>query len=268
MSAQTSCDKNARDPEIDQDSFPPSTANAALPAQDDDNGIVNNVSIWDPWDFDEYELGHFLIRDKYFLGFDKALKEFYRPLSSESDYRHVQYSVTTFKSVSAMSRFLSRVREMRPAVSDSRPVQDGPLAYFHFYGNSVAIRESRWPYRELKQALAKMRISCTVAVYHQVRMKFANERVERHFRSDCTENGVKFDDSMSRAPKFLLGTSTPVDPTIAEGIYFDKANQKWLPTITYDGFEFRLGSFDERDDAVDACCQFQYLVSQIGAALD
>ena len=173
------------------------------------------------------------------------------------------YSVITFKTAQAMARFVCRLREMRPAVSDARLADQGPLVYFDFFENTATILDSRWPSTDLKDALWDMRISSTVNVFHQFKIKFATEQEERHFIADCKANGVKFGGGRTVTPKFRLASSTLTDPATVEGIRFDDVYQEWIATRSYDGFKFEMCAYGNRDSAAMACAQFEYLISLI-----
>lgn len=215
-----------------------------------------------PQYFDRLEDGHYQIRDQYLAGFTSAMEEFYRDLSSS--YRHVSYSQIAFKTAAGMARFLSRLREMRPAVNKGL-ADDGPLVYLDFSENTAAIWESRWPSSDLKDALGDMRIFSTVTVFHQFEMKFVSDQERRHFVADCEAGGVKFWRAKHLLPKFELKSSTPLNPETVEGIHRDEVYGDWIAIRKHDGFEFELGPFSDRGRAVEAIGQFEYLISLIGA---
>jgi hypothetical protein len=217
-----------------------------------------------PWHFDHYETGHYEIQDKFFAGFDGAVKDFYRDLQSEPGYRHTSFTEVTFRTLESMVKFVGNLRKMRTDFSGSVA---GPFAYLSLVGNTAVIAESTWRSSELRAALKDLRISCSLNVFHQFVVKFANEKEERHFNSDCDAYGVKFGDGRRTTPKFRL-PSTPTDPETIEAVYlFDEDIQEWTARRNYDGFEFEVGPFGDHGEAANACAQFDLLVSLIPAFL-
>ena len=234
-------------------------------ADADNSEPIREINM-NPRYFDASQKGHFEISERHLAAFTSAVEGFYRSLSSDSGYRYLPYSVISFRYPSAMSRFLSRLREMRPAVPDTGLADEEPLVYFDFSRNSAAVWDSQWPSTELEDSLREMRISSQVTINHRFLIAFKKEQEERHFLSDCKTLGVKFGCSRSVTPKFLLEPSKPVDPSTVKGMSFNEFYGEWTARRTYDGFLFDLGSFRDQERAAKACAMFDHLMSLVPAA--
>jgi hypothetical protein len=217
-----------------------------------------------PWIFDHTESGQFEIQDKNFPAFNLAVEGFCRDLLAERSYHHVTYAAITFRTLESMVKFFGSLRKMRTAISNKGRGDAGPFGYLSFFGNSAIIWDSTWPSSELKATLKEMHISCKVNVVHQVVIKFASEKEERHFASDCDLHGVKWGVAKCLAPAFQLPSFAPVDPATSEAVYLlDEDTEEWTARKKYDGYEFELGPFNDREGAAKACSQFDFLVSLI-----